>query len=140
MNETEMKQIIEQAVARAVAPLLTEIADLKTNVLALKTELAPLLAAFKPQEVPGPVKEAQAILSTIPEATIKALKVVKVGFDPKMVWFQLFCETGLRISVKKQANEFRIRVRHQGGKLLKETTPSFNGLNATLAALAGPMQ
>jgi hypothetical protein len=128
MNETEIKQIVEQA----IAPLKTEIAD-------LKAQLAPLVAVIpKPQEVPVPVKEAQAILSTIPEATMKALKVVKVGFDPKMVWFQLVCECGSRISVKKQANDFRIRVRDQGGKFLTQATPSFNGLNATLAALAGP--
>jgi len=125
MSETEIKQIVEQA----IAPLKTEIADLKAQV-------APLVAMAKAMEPPATVKEAQAILSTIPEATAKALKVVKVGFDPKMVWFQLIRDDGTRISVKKRQNDFRIRVRDQVGKLLKEATPSFNGLNATLKSLA----
>jgi hypothetical protein len=87
-------------------------------------------------EPPATVKEAQAILSTIPAATAKALKVVKVGFDPNIVWFQLVREDGIRISVKKQQNAFRVRVRDQAGALLQEVNAPYNGLNAVLMALA----
>ena len=117
----------------ATAPLKQEIEALKAQLAAL----APLAQMAKTMEPPATVKEAQAILKTIPAATAKALKVVKVGFDPKMVWFQLIREDGTRISVKRQQNDFRVRVRDQGGQFLKEVTPSFNGLNATLAAIAG---
>jgi hypothetical protein len=86
-------------------------------------------------EPPPTVKEAHAILSTIPAATAKALKVVKVGFDPKMVWFQLVREDGTRISVKKQQNDLRVRVRNQSGALVHEVNAPYNALNKTLMAL-----
>ena len=126
---------MKAAVEAAIAPLKQEIEALKAQLAAL----TPLAEMAKAMEPPATVKEAQAILKTIPEATAKALKVVKVGFDPKMVWFQLVREDGTRVSVKKQENDFRIRLRDQEGQLLKQANPSFNGLNAALAALAGPM-
>ena len=124
-----MKDKIKAAVEAATAPLKAEIDELKAQLAAL----APLAKALEP---PPTVKEAQAILSTIPATTAKALKVVKVGFDPKMVWFQLVRADGTRISVKKQSNDFRIRVRNQSGELVHEVTAPYNGLNTTLLALA----
>lgn len=127
-----MKDQIKAAVEAAVAPLKQDIETLKAQLAAL----APLAQMTKAMEPPVPVKEAQAILNEIPKETAKALKVVKVGFDPKMVWFQLVRENGTRISVKKQENDFRIRVRDQAGALLKEANPPFNALNAALNSLA----
>ena len=124
MNE-EIKQIVEQA----IAPLKTEIAE-------LKAQLAPLLAIIpKPQELPTPVKEAQQILKSIPVDVMKTLKIVNAGFDPKMVWFQLLRENGSTISIKKNGTDFRVRVR-QNGELMKEMTPPLNGLVGVLKSLA----
>jgi hypothetical protein len=120
-------------------PVTQAIVLLKKDIEATKAQLAalaPLAAMAKAMEPPAPVKEAHAILSAIPEETKKALKIVSLGFDPKVVWFQLVRENGLRISVKKQENDFRVRDRDQSGALLKEATPSFNGLSSALAALA----
>lgn len=122
---------IDTAVQQAIAPLQQDIKTLKTQLAAL----APLVAMAKVMEPPAPVKEAHAILSAIPEETQKALRIVSVGFDPKIVWFQLVRENGTRVSVKKQENDFRVRVQDLGGVLLKEANPSFNGLNAALALL-----
>ena len=98
---------IDTAVQQAIAPLQQDIKTLKTQLAAL----APLVAMAKVMEPPAPVKEAHAILSAIPEETQKALRIVSVGFDPKIVWFQLVRENGTRVSVKKQENDFRVRVR-----------------------------
>jgi hypothetical protein len=103
-----MNEKIKAAVDAATAPLKAEIDDLKAKL----ASLAPLAKAT---ELPPTVKEAHAIFSAIPEATVKALKVVKVGFDPEMVWFQMVREDGTRISVKKQENDVRVRVRDRAG-------------------------
>ena len=124
-----MEDDIDEIIEQAISPLKQDIEILKAQVAAL----APLAKAMEP---PATVKEAQAILSTIPAATAKALKVVKVGFDPKMVWFQLVREDGICISVKKQQTGFRVRVRDQAGALLQEVNTPYNGLNAVLMALA----
>jgi len=42
------------------------------------------------------------------------------------------------ISVKKQKFDFRLRLRDQSGTLLKEISPSLNGLVATLKSLVRP--
>jgi hypothetical protein len=126
MNEAAIKQIVEQA----IAPLQTEIAG-------LKAQLAPLIAMVpKPQELPAPVKEAQEVLKTIPQETLAALKVVNVGFDGAKPWFVLLRQDGSRISIKKNQFDFRLRVRDQTGALVKEMTPSLNGLVPTLNGLA----
>ena len=127
-----MKNQIKPAVEEAVAPLKQEIEALKVQLAAL----APLAKLAKATEPPAAVKEAHAILSAIPEATVKALNVVDVGFDPKSVWFKLVRTDGTTVSVKKADTTFRIRHRDQAGKLLKELRPPFNGLNAALEALA----
>ena len=125
MKEAEIKKIVEQA----IEPLKTELAG-------LKAQLAPLLAMVpKPQQLPAPVKEAQEILKTIPQETLAALKVVNVGFDGSQPWFVLVRQDGSRISIKKKEFDFRLRVRDHNGALLKEMTPSINGLVASLKSL-----
>jgi hypothetical protein len=125
-----MNEEIAAVVEKAIAPLKQDIAD-------LKAQLAPLLAMVpKPQELPAPVKEAQEVLKTIQKETLAALKVVKVGIDGAMPWFVLVREDGSRISIKKNQFDLRLRVRDQGGVLLKELTPSLNGLVASLNSLA----
>lgn len=125
MNE-EIKQTVEQA----IAPLKIEIAE-------LKAQLAPLLALIpKAQQVPAPVKEAQEILNTIPKEILAELKVVNINFDGNMCWFNLVRQDGTTISIKKQEVDFRLRLRDQQGALLKEMTPSLNGLVASLKSLA----
>ena len=125
-----MNEEIKAAVEEAIAPL-------KQDIETLKAQLAPLLAMVpKPKELPAPVKEAQEVLKTIPKETLAALKVVNVGFDGVMPWFVLVREDGSRISIKKNQFDFRLRVRHQGGALLKELTPCLNGLVASLNSLA----
>jgi len=124
MNK-ELKQIVEQA----VAPLKTEIAE-------LKAQLVPLLAMVaKQQAMPESVAEAQQILKTIPADVLKALNVVNAGFDPNMVWFQLLRANGTTVSVKKNGADFRVRVREHG-KVVKELTPPLNGLVGALKTLA----
>jgi hypothetical protein len=124
-----MKNEIKAALDEAVLPLKQEIETLKAQLAAL----APLAKAMEP---PAPVKEAQAIFSAIPEATVKALKVLQVEFDPKSVWFKMRRTDGTTVSVKKADTTFRVRSRDQAGRLLKELNPPFNGLNAALKALA----
>jgi hypothetical protein len=126
MKEAEIKKIVEQA----IEPLKTQIAD-------LEAQFAPLLAMVpKPQQLPAPVKEAQEVLKTIPQETLAALKVVNVGFDETQPCFVLVRADGSRISIKKNQFDFRLRVRDQNGALLKEMTPSINGLVSTLKSLA----
>ena len=125
MREQQIKQIVEEA----IAPLKTEIAE-------LKAQLKPLLAMIpKQQQLPASVQEAQQILKSIPTEVLQALHVVNAGFDPKMVWFQLVRADGSTISVKKNPFDFRVRVR-QNGELVKELTPSLNGLVGVLKSLA----
>jgi hypothetical protein len=90
---------------------------------------------LKSQEIPAPIKEAQAILKSIAGEVIQKLKVVSAGFDPKMVWFQLVREDGSTISVKRNPYDFRVRVR-QNGELVKELRPSLNALVGVLKSLA----
>jgi hypothetical protein len=125
MNEADVKQIVAQAIA-----------PLKAEIVGLKAQLAPLVATIpKSQQLPAPVKEAQEVLKAIPQETLVALKVVNVGFDGAMPWFVLVREDGTRISIKKNQFDFRLRVRDQSGALLKELTPSLNGLAASLKSL-----
>ena len=124
MNE-EIKQIVEEA----IAPLKTEIAE-------LKAQLGQLLAMIpKQQALPPSVQEAQQILKSIPTEVLQALQVVNAGFDPKMVWFQLVRADGSTLSVTRNSYDFRVRVR-QNGQLVKELTPSLNGLVGVLKSLA----
>ena len=127
-----MKNEIKAAVKEAIAPLQQEIEALKAQFAAL----APLAKMAKATEPPAPVKEAQEVLKKIPQQILAALKVVNVAFDWKAPWMKLVRADGTTISVKKTDTAFRVRYRDQSGKLLKELTPSFNGLNAALAALA----
>jgi hypothetical protein len=121
---------IKDTVEQAIEPLKKEIAE-------LRAQLQPLLTLIpKPQEVPAQVKEAREILNTIPKETLAALNVIGCGFDPGKIWFQLICKDGRRISVKRTELAFRIRLRGQGGELLKELSPSFNGLANALKSLA----
>ena len=126
MKEAEIKKFVQQA----LEPIKTEIAD-------LKAQLAPLVAMIpKPQDLPPPVKAAQEVLKTIPQETLAALAVVKVGFDGTKCWFSLVRQDGTSISIRKREVDFRVRLRDQNGALLKELTTSMNGLVATLNSLA----
>jgi hypothetical protein len=120
-----MKPEVQAEIAKAIAPLQKQIDDLREQVAALAKSMAP----------PPCVQEAQAVFNSIPRATVKALRVSQIAYDPKQVWFQLIRQSGIRISVRKQTNGFRLRVRDQSGTLLKEVRCALNGLNAALAAL-----
>ena len=126
-----MKDEIQAAVSEAVVPLKAEIEALKAQVAAL----AQIAQMAKPVELPPMVQEARAIFSSLPMETVKALGVVQVGFDPKMVWFRMRRQNGTTISVKKLEAEFRVRLRDKTGRLLKTLKPSFNGLNGALKSL-----
>jgi hypothetical protein len=121
-------------VEQIISPLKTEITTLKEEMLKLRTELAPMLAALR-QELPSCIKEAQAILKSIPEDVLKELNVVNIGFDPKIVWMSLVRKDGTSVSIKKTEMAFRVRVRDQSGALLKELEPSPNGLIGALKSL-----
>src|ERR1035438_686387 len=109
--------------ANLLEALEQRIAALEEQVKAL----APLAHVAKAaMEPPDTIKEAHAILSAVPEATLKALGVVQVGFDPHMIWFKMLRGDGKTISVKKDKADFRIRVRDQAGALLKEVNPPCN--------------
>lgn len=113
-----------------------EIASLKDEITVIKAQLAELtLKQVKKEEPAHNATEAQAILSSISSEVGNQLNVVRISFDPAMVWFQLIREDGTRISVKKQGNGLRVRFRSQSGELIKELTPAFNGLNAALLSL-----
>ena len=125
-----MNEEIKAAVEEAIAPL-------KQDIEALKAQLAPLVAMVpKPKKLPASIKEAQEVLKGLPKETFDALKVVNVQFDAKAPWFALVRADGTIISVKKTATDFRVRHRDQTGALLKELTPSFNGLATALKSLA----
>jgi hypothetical protein len=121
-----MRPEVQAAIAEAVEPLQKQIEQLKVEMAALIKCIAP----------PPSMQEAQFILSNIPRATMKALGVLQISYDQKLVWFQLVCQNGTRISVRKQSNGFRVRVRDKEGMLLRELKSPLNGLNAALASLA----
>ncbi len=129
MMNDKIKEQIAAAVTAALAPLTEKIAK-------LEADFAPLLAKVaKANKLQNNIKEAQALFMQIPDETKKALGIVNVGFDPHKVWFQIIRENGQNISVKKQEFDFRIRVRDEAGKLVKEANPSLNGYPACIAAL-----
>jgi hypothetical protein len=125
MNE-ETKQIVEQA----IAPLKTEIAE-------LKVQLAPLLAMIpNPANVPPNIKAIKKVLEQIPKDVLTELKVTDVAFDPKQPWMRMKRSDGTTVSVKMAGETFRVRLRDQGDQLLKEISVPFNGLVNALNSLA----
>ena len=131
-SDKEMKDELKAVVEGAIAPLQQEIEILKAQVAAL----APPAKMAKQTELPAPVREALEVLNHIPQETLIALEVVKVGFDGTKCWMSLLRANGTSVSIKKTATAFRVRWRGHSGKLLKELNPSFNGLNAALQSLA----
>lgn len=128
----EMKQVVEAA----FAPIMGAIDNLQNEVKSLRAEVQGLTAKLKSMtEPPKAIQESAAILKSIPEEVLKDLNVIGVFPDPKQTWFSLHLANGKSISVKKQEFDFRIRLRDDAGKLVKELTPSSNGLVNALKSL-----
>lgn len=110
--------------------------DIEKRLADLET-LVGKLAEMAGLKEPETIKQGKEIAKSIPQELLKELGVMVINFDPnsKQPWFQMICVTGSAISVKKRENDFRIRQRDASGKLLKEATPSYNGLVAALNSL-----
>ena len=112
-----------------VEKLLAQMTQLNENIVKL--------LAFIPGEhdkLPS-LKLAEDLTKLIPDDLKQELQVVGFEFDGSKPWFKMIQMSGSTISVKRNEFDFRIRARDANGELVKEITPSHNGLVAALKSL-----
>jgi hypothetical protein len=100
-------------------------------------EMAKGVATMKKAMEPNPaVKEIADVLKALPKDVVDTLGIKGINFDPKTPWAKMFLVSGKSISVKKTDAGLRLRLRDGDNvDVIKELTPTYNGLNKALLSL-----